>query len=145
MKARSGIAALGAAALIGGTGAMVVPAIASARTTSHTLKFTSVTDRSISFTKTTGAQQDRDVNAKGKLIGFDQLYSTFNVKTGTGKGNVTLVVKGGILYASLTFNQASVTGRVTGGTGTFKGAKGTIKAVNLNKAGTRTAVTIVWH
>jgi len=33
----------------------------------------------------------------------------------------------------------------TGGTGAFKGAKGTIRAKNLNKAGTRTAVTVKYH
>lgn len=145
MKARSGIAALGVAALIGGTGAMVVPAIASAHTTSHTLTFTSVTERSVDLSKTSNAQQDRDV-VKGKVIGFDELYSTFNPKTGSAKGNVALDIKGGILYGTLSFGpSAAVTGRVTGGTGKFKGARGTIKGVNLNKSGTRTAVTIVWH
>ena len=34
---------------------------------------------------------------------------------------------------------------VTGGTGAFKGATGTITAKALNKAGTRTAVTITYH
>ena len=32
----------------------------------------------------------------------------------------------------------------SGGTGAFAGATGTIKAKNLNKAGTRTAVTITY-
>jgi hypothetical protein len=109
------------------------------------LKFTSVTERSVTFTKTAGGQQDRDLNAKGKAIGFDELYSSFNLKTGVGKGNVAVVLKGGILYGTLTFTQSSVGGRVTGGTGAFAGAKGTISARNLNAKGTRTAVTIRYH
>ena len=35
-------------------------------------------------------------------------------------------------------------GKVTGGTGAFKGATGTITAKALNKAGTRHAVTITY-
>ena len=33
---------------------------------------------------------------------------------------------------------------MAGGTGAFKGVTGTIKAKSLNKAGTRTAVTITY-
>lgn len=29
---------------------------------------------SVGFTKTTGARQDTDVNAAGKIVGFDMLY-----------------------------------------------------------------------
>jgi hypothetical protein len=36
-------------------------------------------------------------------------------------------------------------GKVTGGTGAFKGATGTITAKNLNKAGTRTAVKVTYR
>jgi hypothetical protein len=35
-------------------------------------------------------------------------------------------------------------GKVTGGTGRFRGATGTIRARNLNKAGTRTAVRVTY-
>jgi hypothetical protein len=36
----------------------------------------------------------------------------------------------------------SITGTVTGGTGKFRGATGTISARNLNRSGSRTGVTI---
>jgi len=36
-------------------------------------------------------------------------------------------------------------GKVTGGTGTFRGASGTITAKTLDKNGTKTAVTITYH
>ena len=144
MKVRASLAAIGAAAVLGGAGAMVVPSIASAHSLTHTLKFTSVTERSVNFSKTVSAQQDRDVS-EGKIIGFDQLYLTFNPSAGTVKGNVTVVTNGGMLYGTLRLTQTSITGKVTGGTGKFKGARGTISAKNLNTAGTRTAVTIKYH
>ncbi len=43
MKFRRSIAATGAAVVLGGTGALVLPAIASAHSATTTLKFTAVT------------------------------------------------------------------------------------------------------
>lgn len=146
MRVRTCIAAIGATALAG-TGAFVLPALASASSTTHTLKFISVTKNAVGFTKTTGGQQDTDVNAKGKTIGFDELYFKATSKTAVAV-NVTLDTTGGMLYGTLTFHfntGASTNGKVTGGTGAFKGATGTITAKNLNKAGTRTAVTVKYH
>jgi hypothetical protein len=50
MKIRTSIAAAGAAVLLG-TGALVLPAAASANSATHTLKFISVTKKSIMLTK----------------------------------------------------------------------------------------------
>jgi hypothetical protein len=65
----------------------------------------------------------------------------------TGAINLTVDTSGGFLYGTGTINLktgAFSNGMVTGGTGSFTGATGTIKAKNLNKAGTRTAVTITY-
>ena len=145
MKIRMSIAAASAAALLG-TGALVLPAVASAQSATHTLKFISVTKKSVMFTKTTGAQQDTDVNAAGKTVGFDMLYYAATSAT-TAAVNITGDTTGGFLYGTGTVNMktgAFSNGKVTGGTGIFKGATGTIKAKQLNKAGTRTAVTITY-
>jgi hypothetical protein len=140
------IAAAGAAALLGGTGAMVIPAIASASTVTHTLKFTAVQTSSVNFSQTTGGTAETDVNKAGKIIGFDVIHFVFNPKTHTASGGVTLDTNGGFLYGTLKFSSGPVTrGTVTGGTGIFKGATGTITGKSLNKAGTRTAVTITYH
>jgi hypothetical protein len=146
MKIRTSIAAACAAALIGGTGALLLPAAASAHSVTHTLKFTAIQQKSINFSKTTGASADQDVNSAGKIIGFDEIYFAFNPKTNTATGGVTLDINGGFLYGTLNLNTQGpvMHGKVTGGTGTFKGATGTITAKNLNKNGTRTAVTIVY-
>jgi hypothetical protein len=127
-------------------GALALPAAASAHSTTHTLKFISVTQKSIKLTKTSGAQQDTDVNATGKTVGFDMLYFAATSAT-TGNLNATIDTAGGFLYGTLTvnFKTGAVTdGKVTGGTGAFAGATGTIKTKNLNPAGTRTAITITY-
>jgi hypothetical protein len=145
VKIRKSFAAAGVAALIG-AGALALPAAASANSATHTLKFISVTKKSVSFTKTTGGQQDTDVNAAGKTVGFDMLYFSATSST-TGNLNVTVDTTGGFLYgtATVNFSTGAVTnGKVTGGTGSFAGATGTFKTKNLNKAGTRTAVTITY-
>ena len=145
MKIRTSIAAAGAAALLG-AGAVMIPVAASANSATHTLKFISVQKKSVGFTKTTGANQDTDVNAAGKIVGFDMIYFTATSAT-TGAINVTVNTSGGFLYGTGTINfktNVFSNGKVTGGTGAFKGVTGTIKAKNLNKAGTRTAVTITY-
>ena len=147
MKIRRHVAAAGAVALLG-TGAVVIPAVAaSAHSTTHTLRFTSVTKKSAMFTKRTGGQQDTDVNKAGKIVGFDMLYFALKSKNSSAV-KVTLDTKGGFLYGTftITFSTGKVTnGKVTGGTGKFKGATGRIRAKLLDSAGTHTAVTITYH
>jgi hypothetical protein len=146
MKVRTSIAAVGAAAVLGGAGAFLVPAAASAHSVTHTLRFTAVTQKSASFSKASAGQAEKDVNRAGKIIGFDVIYLAFNPKTHTPSGGVTLDTNGGFLYGTLKFTNGPVThGRVTGGTGRFKGATGTITGQGLNKSGTRTAVTITYR
>jgi hypothetical protein len=144
MKARTPIIAAGAAIVLGTTGVLLAPAMASAHASSTTLKFISVTKKSIMFTKTSGASQDTDVNAAGKTIGFDMLYFTATSAT-SGSVNVTGDFSGGFLYGTGTENLKTGTfsnGKVTGGTGSFKGATGTIVAKAISS--TKTAVTITY-
>jgi hypothetical protein len=146
MNLRLSLAAAGAAVILGTTGALMLPAVASAHSASTTLKFTSVQKASTMFTKMSGGEQDTDVNAAGKTVGFDMLYFAA-VSASTGNVNITIDTTGGFLYGTATANIKTggiSNGKVTGGTGSFVGATGTIKAKNLNKAGTRTAVTITY-
>jgi hypothetical protein len=146
MKLRTSLALTGAGLALATTGALALPAVASAHSSTQTLKFISVTKQSVMLSKTSGGQQDTDVNAAGKTVGFDMLY--FNLaSTTTGNVNATIDTTGGFLYGTFTYNvKTGVTsdGKVTGGTGAFTGATGTITAKNLNKAGTRTAVTVTY-
>jgi hypothetical protein len=146
MRARTYLAATAAAGLIG-SGAFLLPAAASTQQPAcscgiHTLRFVSVTKNSVAFSKTTAAQQDTDVNAKGQVIGFDQLWLSFNPKTGRGWGNFTFDYRDGFIYGSLRLSTSGATGMLTGGTGAYRHITGSLVATTLNKAGTRTAVTI---
>jgi hypothetical protein len=147
MRLRTSLAAMGAAVALGTTGALAVPAFAAgAHSGTHALKFISVTKKSIMLTKTSGAQQDTDVNAAGKTVGFDMLYFAVSATTGTEK--ITVDTAGGFLYGTFTINLktgAPANGTVTGGTGAFARASGTIKIKNLNPAGTRTAIAITYR
>ena len=144
MKIRTSLAAAGAAVVLGTTGALVLPAVASAHSGTHTLKFISVQQKSVNFSKSSGANQDTDVNAAGKTIGFDMIYFTA-VSATTANVNVTVDTTGGFLYGTGTLNfktGAFSNGKVTGGTGSFAGATGTIKAKDISSI--KTAVTITY-
>ena len=71
--------------VLAGTGAVLLPAVASAHSASHTLKFTAVTVKSTKFTSTTFGNQETDVNSTGKTIGFDDVYITVTGSTATGR------------------------------------------------------------
>jgi hypothetical protein len=143
MKVRTSIIAVGAAAVLGTTGALVVPAVASAHSASTTLTFTSVQKAMVSLGKTAEGIQDTDVNTAGKTVGFDELYVAFT-SAGSGAANVTVDTKGGFLYGTFSISKtgAITNGKVTGGTGTFKGATGTITVKTISN--TKHAVTITY-
>ncbi|MGZ4483594.1 MAG: hypothetical protein ACXVFR_08400 [Nocardioidaceae bacterium] len=144
MKRFTTIAAVGAAATVG-AGAFALPALASGSTAGHTMHFTAVALKSADFSQTSFGQTEKDVR-NGKIIGFDVINGTFHPATNSARGRVALSTRGGLLYGKLKFSNGPITrGTVTGGTGRFAGATGTIYGKSLNKNGTRTAVTIHWH
>jgi hypothetical protein len=148
MKHRIAVAALATTAALGGTCAFLVPAASASASPvkQHTLTFTSVQESLVNYSRTVSAQQDRDVNKAGKVVGYDLLYLVFNPKTETARLNFTADTSGGFVYGVANASSSPVIhGTVTGGTGIFKGAAGTLLAKNLNNAGTRTAVTITYH
>jgi hypothetical protein len=141
MKIRRSIAAAGAAVVLGTTGALVLPAAASAHSASTTLKFTATTVKTVQFSKTNIALQETDTIGT-KVIGFDDVNLVFTSPS-KGTATVALDIKGGFLYGALaTTNGSTFTGKVTGGTGPYKGATGTIhvQAGTGNKA----TITIVY-
>lgn len=90
--------------------------------------------------------QDKDLNKAAKVTGYDLLHVVINPKKHTAAVNVVFETSGGFAYGVTAGSNTGVMhGRITGGTGVFKGATGTILARNLNKAGTRTAVTLTYH
>jgi hypothetical protein len=145
MKIRATIAAVGTAAALGLTGTILLPAAAAgAGTVTHTLTFTSVQKSQVKFSSSSSGSADLDVNKAGKVIGFDMLNFTVNPATGKVAAGVTVDTAGGFLYGTLKLSSGPVIhGTVTGGTGAFAGATGTITATQ--KTATRTAVTITYN
>jgi hypothetical protein len=146
MKVRRSVLAAAAVA-VSTTGALVLPAVASAQSATHTLKVISVTGKTVVFGKSAAAQQDSDVNSAGQATGFDLLH--FTLSSGSS-GTVKLVVDGraGFLYGTAGINLKTGVvshGRVTGGTGSYLGVTGTFTARNLNASGTRTLLTFRYH
>jgi hypothetical protein len=143
MKVRKSIVAAVAAVVVGTSGALALPTLASAHDSSCTLTFTVVTLKTVTFTRSTFGSQEKDVNSAGKTIGFDDGYVTF-AGTNTVTINAAFDFKGGFLYGELASANGGLTfsGKVTGGTGAFQGATGTIRAKTISS--TKTAVTIIY-
>jgi len=145
LRTRITIAAMATAAAVGTTGAFLLPAV-SARAVTHTLTFTSVQQATAKLSPTIQAAEDKDVNKAGKVIGYDVLRFSFDPTTNKTSIGVAIGLSGGFLYGVMSESDGPLThGTVTGGTGTFKGATGTIAAKALNQTGTRVAVTITYH
>jgi len=105
-----------------------------------TLTFVSRTDNTMNFADTTSsANQDTDLDSKGNTIGYDNTYVT---TTATGAtADAALAIDGGFLYATFATNDGqNWSGEVTGGTGKFKGATGTVTATA--KSTTELEVTV---
>lgn len=146
MKIRASIAALGTVAVLGVTGAVLLPGAAGARTVTHTLSFTAVQQVATQYSSTSGGAADKDVNKAGKVIGFDVLRFVFDPKTNTASIGVAITTAGGFLYGVLHQPGTSPVahGTVTGGTGIYAGATGTITATS-NQTGSKTAVAITYQ
>jgi hypothetical protein len=143
MKIRTIAAAVSTAAL-GITGAIVLPAAASAHAATHTLTFTAVQQAQAKLSAATTGGDDKDISKAGKTIGYDVVNFTADPTTGKISAWVTLTTAGGLLYGTLKVSSNPVThGMVTGGTGAFAGATGTITGKTISA--TKTAVTITYH
>ena len=142
MRIRSPVIAAAAAVALGTAGALLAPAAASAHSATQTLTFTSVVRNFVSFTSTTGAEQDTDVTSAGTVIGFDEVSVTLGTTANTA--DIAFALNGGLLYGTLTISRSTGTaaGPVTGGTGSFAGATGTITGTPITKR--KEALTITY-
>jgi hypothetical protein len=149
MKLRTSIAAIGAAAIVG-SGAFALPALASthpaAAPVKHTLSCISETRNMVNFTKTSTAIQDTDYSKVGKgakVVGFDEVYGVA-LAGAESAADVSVVTKGGIMYGTfdINFQTGVIThGKISGGTGAFKNAKGTFTGVSINNNDTGVKIT----
>lgn len=129
-------------AISAATLAVAVPAEA-ARTAPkvHTIKLDSDALRQKDL-KAVGLGADTDVVGK-TTVGYDIIRFGFSKTSQTG--DVALALQSGLLYGHLIFSvkTGNATGTVTGGTGTYAAAKGTITVTNASSKVAH--VVIKWH
>jgi hypothetical protein len=121
-----------AAAVLTGTGVAVAPQLGSAapaRATTHTLKLLAhqTANHNIGPNRFVSADTDRSP-ATGKVRGYDSITGSFNFTTHKVKIDAAVALKGGLITAHLVGSGDSnvLDGVITGGTGKYKGIKGTI-------------------
>lgn len=137
------IASAGAVLAAGIVTVSAVAGAAPAATTNHTIKLIATQTATHNFSRSSAAEADTD-RSRGKVIGYNVLALNFTKTGGLILGS--FATQGGVLDFRLPLtNSKTLHGRITGGSGRFAGAMGTIAATELNNAGTKTAVTIVWH
>ncbi len=145
------IVGTGTAAVIAAAGTALIPLVSSAQAavpsapaaTVHSYAFTSIPQKQQNYTQFTGDGISTDVNAKGKVVGYDTNDFSASAKTKVVISWETVDVPGGQLLLSFTskFDSGVAKGTVTGGTGAYLGAKGSAIASIVGASGAE-AVTI---
>lgn len=147
MKLRTSLLAVGTAAILGTTGAFVLPAAASVHPSTTTLRFETVVTASVVYSPKTQVVDEKDIRA-GKTIGFDELYvKRTSLTEPVCSANSTLDIVGGLMYGTFSHNLKTgkiTDGKITGGTGAYAGAKGTFTSKSLNKTFTKWSVVITY-
>jgi hypothetical protein len=117
---------------------------ASASAPVHTWKFVAVQTASHSLGKVTFGGTDKN-RSQGELVGYDTISGRFHVRTRTVDIDFALARKGGLMFGHVTGTQAGVfAGRVTGGTGRYMGATGTVTGHNAPQTDKKTFLTVKW-
>jgi hypothetical protein len=145
MKVRTLIAGIGAAAVVG-SGGLLLTTSASAESAPHILKFVSAEVNAIQYSATALAATDDAFSTSGELIGFDVLHFTTNPVSGEVRIDAAVNLKGGVIYGTLTsaaITSPIIIGKVTGGTGAFRDAAGTIVATA--ESATTSLVTVTFR
>jgi hypothetical protein len=143
-RSKRNLAMATAAVVIASTavsGAALVGA-ADAAPVTHTLKFVAISDRehAAGHNGFMGTEIERN---HGRLVGYDVITGIFNPSTQSVKIYVAITRHGGLLFGRVhSTSQTSYAGRVTGGSGRFAGATGTITAKNAPHNDSRTFVTV---
>jgi hypothetical protein len=121
-------AAIGAAAaaLVAGGVAGATSMSASGAPQTRTVKFVAVETASHNFPPNGFAGTDVERH-KGKVVGYDTFDGTFNLTTHVARLRVAVSWRGGMLFIKGSQTEdGKFTGKITGGSGKYKGASGTV-------------------
>ena len=142
MNSKTALVTLAVATTVAAGAAVAAPALAASSSTTVTQRFDAKSSAApLLLSKTSYVLTDSDVQ-KHKTIGHDVLYCT-DTGNGASHCHVAFAQKGGLLYArfALSDKSGTLTGAVTGGTGSFAHAKGTIAGRSVS----RTDVKVKLH
>jgi len=115
---------------------------ADAALTTHHMKFTAHDDRVMSFGENTFDETDIDRRDDVERLGFDVISGKFSAATQSWTFYLSVARRGGLLHAKVhEVSDTQYVGRVTGGSGRFKGARGTVTLQNVQGVGRRVVVT----
>jgi hypothetical protein len=133
----------GAAALDAASASRSQPTTTAAAKT-HTWKFVAIQTGAHNFGRVTFGGTDKD-RSKGKFVGYDVISGKFNIRTHTVRIDFALSRQGGLMYGHVVGTEGgSYAGAVSGGTGRYKGARGTVTGHNAPQTDTKTYLTIKW-
>jgi hypothetical protein len=134
--------------VVTGTALMLVAGgagVTQAQSSRHVLRFTDITTREVGYGANTYAAAATE-KAHGRVIGFSVVSGRVDPKKNTVRLKVAITLKGGILYArfpSQPANKPAIRGKVTSGTGSFRGATGRIVSTTVTNA--RSKVRVVYY
>jgi hypothetical protein len=122
-------------------GGIAAGGIALATSNSHTLHLATTRLQFVNTSKTTFVETDAVFKSTNKKVGYSTI--TCNDAGNEIKCSLTIALKGGVLLGHLDIpitsdSSTNVTGKVSGGLGSFTGDKGTIKGVITGKHATYT-------
>ncbi len=139
---RNATLGLGAAALATLVGASGMQGGALAASQDHTMQFTVVPKAAQVLD---GHFAGVDVNrTDGKVVGYDTITGWYDDTAGVAHIRAAMSRKNGLFYVSARQTDAGVvTGSVTGGTGQYLNAKGTVAGHTFGSRG-KSKVTITW-
>ncbi len=144
LSSKRNLAMAAGAALIASTalsGAGLVGSAEAAPVT-HTYKFVAISDKGHNLGRNgfVGTEVDR---VRGHVVGYDLLSGIYNPATQNVKIYVAVTRRGGMIFGRVhNTSQTTYAGRITGGSGKFAGAKGTVTAKNAPRDNNKTFVTL---
>ena len=140
MRARIYLALAAAAAVtaaVTAAASAAIPAIAAPAAAEHTLHFDAVQVYAHKFSASSYIELDKNISG-GKVIGTDELDWSGN------NASVALALGKGFLFGRFSVsNSGVISGSVTGGTGAYRGASGTIGGRGVSS--TVAAVTVKYR
>ena len=125
------------------TGSVVLNGNADAATTWHTLKIRVTGLGAGHETRSGFVSESKVTTLDDKFLGYEVDSGSFGPDGITDR--IALALDGGILYFRTTVTETSEKGKVTGGSGAFAGAKGSIVSTSHDEQAQTATYTITWH